>query len=148
MKVFMLGNRHVGKNLRILLINNGKGTEFRHTSHPAGDFGEAADSFIAAAGLFGQKSPKLVKNYAENLGFEYFQANSKESFEAASERFLMSQVADKSILLEVFTDSDDESGALELLRRIEVGAKGKTKRFAKQILGKKSINVLKEVIKR
>lgn len=42
-----LGNRHVNSNIRILLINNGKGAEFRNYSHPAAAFGEKADQFIA-----------------------------------------------------------------------------------------------------
>lgn len=29
-----LGNRHIGKNLRILLVNNGKGCEFTHYLNP------------------------------------------------------------------------------------------------------------------
>ena len=39
----VLGNRHVGRNVRILLVNNGKGTEFRNYMHPGAAFGEAAD---------------------------------------------------------------------------------------------------------
>jgi 2-succinyl-5-enolpyruvyl-6-hydroxy-3-cyclohexene-1-carboxylate synthase len=44
-----------------LLINNGKGTEFRLSSHTAAQFGEEADRFIAAAGHFENKSLQLVK---------------------------------------------------------------------------------------
>lgn len=44
----VLGNRHVGRNVRILLVNNGKGTEFRNYMHPGAAFGEAADDYIAA----------------------------------------------------------------------------------------------------
>ena len=29
----VIGNRHVGNNVRILLINNGKGNEFRNYQH-------------------------------------------------------------------------------------------------------------------
>ena len=67
-----LGNRYFGKNVRILLVNNGKGTEFRHYSHPASILKEDADPFVAAAGHYGNKSGELVKHYAQDLGFEYF----------------------------------------------------------------------------
>lgn len=30
----VVGNRHVGNNVRLLLINNGKGNEFRNYNHP------------------------------------------------------------------------------------------------------------------
>jgi 2-succinyl-5-enolpyruvyl-6-hydroxy-3-cyclohexene-1-carboxylate synthase len=143
-----IGNRHVGRNIRILLVNNGKGTEFRHTNHPAGHFGEAADRYIAADGHFGQKSPTLVKHYAEDLGFEYLQADSKASYGAVVDRFLVPEVTDRPMLLEVFTNSEDESAALASIMEIEVSLKGKTKQMAKQVLGKKGIGALKRVIKR
>ena len=63
----VLGNRHVGRNVRILLVNNGKGTEFRNYMHPGAAFGEAADDYIAAAGHYGNKSRQLVRHYAEDL---------------------------------------------------------------------------------
>jgi 2-succinyl-5-enolpyruvyl-6-hydroxy-3-cyclohexene-1-carboxylate synthase len=143
-----IGNRHVGNNIRILLVNNGKGTEFRHSTHPAGHLGDAADAFVAAAGHYGQKSPTLVKHYAEDLGFEYLQADSKDSYLEVISRFLEPAVTERPMLLEVFTDSDDESAALEALMRIEESLKGKTKQVAKQMLGKKGISILKRTIKR
>lgn len=39
----VLGNRHVSATIRILLINNGKGTEFRNYTHFASKFGDEAD---------------------------------------------------------------------------------------------------------
>lgn len=44
----IFGNRHFASNIRLLLINNGRGTEFRNYSHPAARFGEKADAFMAA----------------------------------------------------------------------------------------------------
>ena len=74
------GNRHVGNNIRILFINNGKGTEFRNYNHLGALFGEEADNYIAAAGHFGNKSHDLVRHYAEDLGFEYLTADNKEEY--------------------------------------------------------------------
>lgn len=107
-----LGNRYVGKNLRILLVNNGKGTEFRNYTHPAFAFGDDADKYIAAGGHYGNKSPLLVKCYAENLGFKYISADSKEDFLLKYENFLSPLDGNKSILFEVFTDSEQENSAL------------------------------------
>lgn len=64
-----IGNHHVGNNIRILLVNNGKGTEFRNYNHFATRFGDDANRFMAAAGHCGNKSHLLVRHYAVDLSF-------------------------------------------------------------------------------
>ncbi|WP_420745566.1 thiamine pyrophosphate-binding protein [Photobacterium damselae] len=118
-----LGNRHVGNNIRILLINNGKGTEFRQYNHHAAYFLEQADDFIAAAEHYGNKSPTLVKNYVQSLGFEYFSAKNKKEFGELSERFLNTEEKGRSMVFEIFTNSDEESEALRKINTIEKGNK-------------------------
>lgn len=144
----VLGNRHVGNNLRLLLVNNGKGTEFRQFNHVASHFEEDADKFIAAAGHFGQKSPELVKNYAKNLGFDYISATDKDEFERVHEQFLNPEISDKPILFEVFTDSELESKALEMIMSIEADAGVKTKQIARKLLGESGVSALKKIVKR
>lgn len=143
-----IGNRHVGNNIRILLVNNGKGTEFKQFNHKAAQFGVDADEFIAAAGHFGNKSPELVKNYAQNLGFEYISASNKKEFEQVYERFVSPDLTDKPILFEVFTHSEEESKALEIITSLEVSNNTKVKAIAKSILGRKGIDFAKKVIKK
>ena len=109
----VVGNRHVGNNVRLLLINNGKGNEFRNYRHPCYFLGEEADRYVAAAGHYGNKSRQLVKNYATDLGYEYLVASNKEEFNSVIDRFLTSEITDKPMLLEVFTETDDESNALK-----------------------------------
>lgn len=142
----VVGNRHVRNNLRILLVNNGKGTEFRQYNHLAAQFGEEADNYIAAAGHFGNKSSELVKNYAQDLGFDYVSASNKEEFEQVFEQFLNPKITDRSLLFEVFTNSIDESRALESLAKIDVDARGMTKKIVKNVLGQSGLGVLKKVI--
>ena len=143
-----IGNRHVGNNIRILLVNNGTGTEFRNFDNPAAPFGESADEFIAAGGHFGNKSHTLVKNYSESLGFEYLSASNKVEFEQVYERFLTDQMLGKPILFEVFTNSEDESKALEIITSISTTVKSITKDTIKNILGENNIKNLKKIIKR
>jgi 2-succinyl-5-enolpyruvyl-6-hydroxy-3-cyclohexene-1-carboxylate synthase len=143
----VMGNRHVGKNIRILLVNNGKGTEFRQFSHLAAQFGEDADQYIAGAGHFGNKSPLLIKHYAQDLGFEYFSAANKQEFGQVYERFLTDEITERPMLFEVFTDSLDESNALEAITSIEENVKGKAKKLVKQVLGENSLNVLKKIVR-
>lgn len=108
-----IGNRHLGKNLRILLVNNAAGAEFHLSTHPASRFGDYAKDFMAADGHFGNKSRNLVRHYATDLGLDYRAADSKESFEDSLSWFL--GPSDKSLLLECFTDTADESTANQVL---------------------------------
>lgn len=143
----VLGNRHVGNNLRVLLINNGKGTEFRQYDHHAAYFENNADEFIAAAGHFGNKSPTLVKHYAEDLGFEYLAASTKEQVEGWEDKFLERKISNRPILLEVFTNSDEESNALEVIHHVETTKKGRAKNLTKELIGQERINTIKRMIK-
>lgn len=143
----VMGNRHVGKNLRVILVNNGRGTEFRLYDHHTAYFGEAVDEFVAAAGHFGNKSAVLVRNYAEALGFEYMSASNKQEIEAVAERFLSPELFEKPVLLEVFTDSEQESLALKMIHRISVTFKGQVKRVVKDTLGPGGVSAIKSLIK-
>lgn len=116
-----LGNRHIGRNLRILLVNNGCGAEFTLSSHPASQFGEQTLDYLAAGRHFGNCSRALVRHYAEDLGLRYLSATSKEEFLAARDDFL-SVSGDKPILFECFTQPQNESNALETIKGIDVPA--------------------------
>lgn len=109
-----LGNRHIGKNLRILLVNNGCGTEFKNFNNIAAQFGDDGSPYIAAMGHYGFKSPTLVKHLAEDLGFYYLTANNKENFDVIYHDFINPE-QDKSIIFEVFTNWQDESDALKAI---------------------------------
>ena len=114
-----MGNRHVGNNVRILLVNNGRGFEFRKKDHPGYAFGESADKYIAAGGHFGKMSPSLVKSFAENLGFEYITASNKEEFETMCARFVTEELTDKPMVFEVFPETDNEINNLDAVRHIK-----------------------------
>lgn len=143
-----IGNRHVGNNVRILLINNGTGTEFRNFNHPAAVFGESADEYHAAGGHFGNKSKTLVKSYSESLGFEYMSASNKDEFEKVYKRFFIDKVTDKPMLFEVFTNSDEESNALETMMTFYSNTSGKAKNIIKGILGEKGIKTIKGILRK
>lgn len=153
----VVGNRHVSNNVRILLINNGKGNEFRNYQHPCYFLGEEAEDYVAAARHYGNKSNVLVKNYAENLGYEYLAANNKDTFLTAINRFLTPELTEKPIILEVFTETHNESEALEkILNFVDVNnyginmistAKLVIKSAIRDTLGDKRIKAAKDFIK-
>ncbi len=142
----VLGNRHIGKNVRILLVNNGVGTEFKNYNHQAARFGTDANEFIAAAGHFGKQSHDLVKHYSTDLGFKYLSANNKDEYLKCMNIFLDTKVGDKPILLEAFTNYDDESQALKMMNSLDVSATGLAKQIVKSIAGEKAVQKIKKVL--
>ncbi len=149
-----LGNRHVSSNIRIMLINNGRGTEFRNYDHPASLWGDDADLYMAAGGHFGAMSHDLVKHYATDLGFEYMSADKKEDFMNACDVFFSSDEMSKPLLLEVYTDSILESKALQNLREIMPDdrnfiqkSKSEIRTLVVNLLGTKGVNIIKELRK-
>ena len=111
-----LGNRHIGSNLRIMMINNGRGGEFRLYWHPWNKFGSRADEHGAAAGHFGNMSRSLVKHYAEDLGFIYMSADSKQDFAEKLQDFLGPH--DASVVFEVFVDHENDSRAIKAITEL------------------------------
>ncbi len=45
-----LGNRYLGADFRLMLINNGRGTEFQNYNNLAVQYGAEIDPYIAATG--------------------------------------------------------------------------------------------------
>lgn len=129
-----LGNRHLRDNIRILLVNNGKGTEFKQYGHVSANFGDDLDEYVSAGGHFGNQSPDLVKHYAEDLGFTYMSASTKEEFSEHSEMFISRESLGKPIVFEIFTTSDDECEALFSIMNIDTDNMHKTKAMAKSMV--------------
>lgn len=153
-----IGNRHIGNNIRILLVNNGKGQEFRNFYHTGSLFGEDADKYIAAGGHFGNKSQSLVRGLAESLGYKYYSASTKEEFLANSAHFVTPEITGQPIIFEVFTETQDESDAMLALWSIGKSPKdlviGKVidqfggKQKAKKVLGKNAVCFFKKILKK
>lgn len=142
-----LGNREIKNNVRILLINNGMGGEFKNYFSAAYDFGEESSPYICAEGHYGNKSKNLVKHYAEDLGFEYISAENKNDFEEKYRAFVNPEITDKPILFEVFTDAHDDTEALRKINSIEEKAGSGVKKMIKGIIGQDTVNRIKKVIK-
>ena len=113
-----IGNRNVTPNIRILLINNGRGVEFHTYKHAASKFGEDTDKYIAAYGHNGIKSPILVKEMAHALGFDYLTASTKDEFKNCIDSFVAPQISGKPIIFEAFTEKVDDADVLRLIRQI------------------------------
>lgn len=141
-----LGNRHLDNNLRILLVNNGKGCEFTHHLNPGHIFEEDVNQYIAAAGHYGNQSPTLVRDYARNLGMDYLTANTKETFLANMEAFV-NPVISNSCVFEVFTRDIDENAALKIMANV-ASMKHQIKEGIKNTVGEKGVKFIKDLIKK
>lgn len=145
------GNRHISNNIRILLINNGIGAEFKMYSHPGYQFGKDADKYIAAGNHFGCKSPDLVKHLAEDLGFEYLTADDKESYLHNLPRFFDIAKHERPLLFEIFTDSKLESQAVQMICNIvKMPKESETniKEIVKKVIGAKGVEIVKKTKER
>ena len=99
------------------------------------------------SGHYAGKSPTLVKNYAQDLGFEYLCASNKEEFLQNCDRFLTPEITDRPMLFEAFVDAEAESEALKAITSITLSAK---KEFYKTIRGaipQEGINLIKKILK-
>lgn len=145
-----MGNRHIGRNIRILLVNNGKGTEFRNYHHLGNVvLGKDADEYVAAAGHYGNQSPDLVRNYAISLGFTYMSAHNQSDFLSGIEQFVSPlEPGSQPIVFEVFTNSESESDALFNMLHIQGTAPkhsigSKTNKIIKKLIGPKLANIVR-----
>ena len=95
-----LGIRHIKNNLKIIVINNNGGVEFKLNDYDHTD----TDRFTSAAGHY-----KNAKGWAETCGFKYIEVHSKEEFLQNKKDLL--ERTDAPVLMELFvTDTDDYAG--------------------------------------
>ena len=142
-----LGNRHISSNIRILVVNNGLGGEFKNSlgNVQKAGLGDLANDYISAYGHYGKESRELLKHYSQDLGFEYLSASNKEQFMDVISKFITDENRDKPMLFEVFMDDHEDVSAIDLLK--EVGAKlssersilKKTKQVVKNLVGPSNI---------
>lgn len=145
----VLGNRHFGENIRILLINNSLGAEFHLFKQKNSTYVKGIDRFISAGGHNGCQSPVLVKHIAEDLGFEYLTASSKTEFEHLYKRFVTPTITERPMIFEVFTKVEDENQALYNLWHIvkDSNWKQEMKETIKGVIGDSAVKTIKKFIK-
>ena len=143
----VIGNNNIANNVRIMIINNGMGGEFRIYNHKCNIFNDKANKYMAAAGHFGNKSFDVVKNFTQNLGFEYLSASNKQEFYVGLNRFVTPNFTEKPMVFEVFVNVTEESCALRILNTlIPASSAKKKKEFVLRILGPSGINIAKKIL--
>ncbi len=129
-----LGIRHIKNNLRILLINNNGGVEFKLN----GEDKNIVDNYIAAANHYGNS-----KGWAESCNFKYLSASNMNEFESVYNEFL--SASDKPIILEAFILDKNESEAYHSLinKNKKIDAKQILKNSVKKIIGENNYKRIK-----
>jgi 2-succinyl-5-enolpyruvyl-6-hydroxy-3-cyclohexene-1-carboxylate synthase len=97
-----LWNKYLGKNLRIILLNNGGGNIFSFVEDLAGRTGEHNQTIFQEC-FFAGHSAK-VNGLASAFGLDYLQADSDSKLDKALEK-LYNPDRTAPTLLEVFTDA-------------------------------------------
>ena len=101
---------------------------------------------------YGNKSHELVKHYVEDLGFEYLTASTKDEFLEVMNRFTTPRLTERSMVFEVFTDSQDESDGIYTMNHIvsdfSSKAKETTKDIIKSIAGEKGLKKIKGILRK
>ncbi len=101
-----LWNSNYGSNLRILLLNNNGGEIFK--ALPGLKLSEKGERFVLAP------HKATAKAWAKDRGFVYYEARNKEEFDELIPVFTDPSITSRPILLEVFTDKDEDIEALKL----------------------------------
>lgn len=137
-----LGIRHIRNNVRILLVNNGGGAEFKIMTNSWKNKPDTSP-FISAMGHNG-----TAKGWATACGFEYFSATSKDEFDKQKELFI--KQCKKPILFEIFTKPEDELAAMNIIinSNRKSSASGNVKAFLKKALGDEMIDFIRDKIKK
>lgn len=107
----VLGQRNLGNNIRILLINNNGGLEFRLNDDMEENFGNDTGKLISAANHY----VGGIKSWAIDCGFEYAIATTKEEFMNNIEKFCNCESV-KPLLFEVKTNIKDEREGFKLMQ--------------------------------
>lgn len=141
-----LGNRHIGKNLRILVVNNGCGAEFNMYNNAATKSGLTVNDYIAAGGHFGKCSRTLLRDLARDLGFDYLCAANKAEFAESVDRFVAPD-SERSVVFECFTDFTDESSALKAVRTIQLEIRSGLKDSIKGMIPQNVKTVIKGLMR-
>ena len=142
-----LGNRHVGDNYRLFIVNNGGGNIFKQYGAFGYRIGDKnSDLFLSAGGHYGNKSSIAVKQYVEGLGFKYLSASNKEEFETVYTEFVLPEITQKMVF-EIFVTDEEERQAFDKMYHIVMDKSSGFKHYAKKIVGEKGMQFMKGIFK-
>ncbi len=133
------GLRNIGKNVRIILINNGGGSEFH--------FIMGKDKIPTLNDYISAEHGNVATGWITSLGYDYYYAQTKEELDEAIKKF--GEKSDRPMFLEVFTDMENDSDTIHKFynENMQKTSTSLAKKAARVLLNGKSISKIKKIIK-
>lgn len=132
-----LGIRGLGKNIRIILVNNNRGAEFAMYGNP--------NNIDLATYISAEDHNGSAEGWCKANNFKYLKAESKEDILKHCKEFVSE--SDQSIVMEVITKTCDEETALKtILSENFQGTNAEVRKDKiKKLLGETVVNLLHEI---
>ena len=73
------------------------------------------------------------------------QASNEEEYLALLDRFTTPELTEKPMIVEVFTNSEDESNALKIMNTLKASTKGAARQKAMDILGTDGVEAVRRM---
>ena len=133
------GIRSIGSNVRVIVLNNGGGSEFQFFMGKKNI--PTIDSYICA------EHEKVAAGWAKSLGYDYYMATDKEELDFVIGKF--GQPSDKPMFLEVLTDMEEDADKTNVFYDVYRGdsfVKSGMKVAIKGVLSEKQVNKVKKIV--
>ena len=143
----VLGNRHLGSNVRILVVNNGKGFEFKkYDCFPvAAGLADDIDKYTAAEGHNSTEDKSTIRNIASAYGFVYYRAETKDEFNQVLPVLTSPNMGDRPLLIEAVTNEGDENEAQYMIEHLVEDGTGHFKKAVRGLIGEENIKRIKRL---
>lgn len=133
------GLRSIGPNVRIILLNNGGGSEFH--------FIIGKEKIPTLNDYISAEHGNVAAGWITSLGYQYYSAQNAEEFDAIIEKF--GEKSDRPMFIEVFTDMEEDSDIIHKYynENAQQTSTSLAKKAARALLSGKSIEKVKKILK-
>lgn len=133
------GLRSIGPNVRIILLNNGGGSEFH--------FIMGKDKIPSINDYISAEHGNVAAGWVTSLGYDYYHASTKEELDAVIQKF--GEKSETPMFLEVFTDMEQDAATIQKFyqeNKVEISAT-LAKKVARTLLSGKTVDKVKKILK-
>ena len=133
------GLRSIGPNVRIILLNNGGGSEFH--------FIMGKDKISTINQYISAEHGNVAAGWIKSLGYEYYTASNAQEFDEAIEKF--KEPSEAPLFLEVLTDMENDAAITKKFYKdntVEIKAT-LAKKIARSLLGDNGTQKIKKILK-
>lgn len=132
------GLRSISNNVRIILLNNGGGSEFH--------FFMGKEKISTINDYICAEHTKKAEGWIKSLGYDYYSAENKEELDAVIKAF--GEPSDKPMFLEILTDMEYEAiNIKKMYKSNSPDSSSGLKDVVKAILPHKQVNKLKKIVR-